>query len=184
MLSDASNSPGPGRDLLCSGPSACLLWCVAWFAFAVGFREPPVWRTVLWTTSLTFMSLVCLLNASRCGRVHCRFTGPFLILCAVASLGYGLGLLPTWSVWMKMDWRRNNYWCDCAHLHSRSPSWPLSAKWNRRGLSNDEANPITWLTSVSLARYLLRKRTLQNHIQKPAGMMAFFGITMMPSRMK
>jgi len=94
MLSDASNSPGPGRDLLCSGPSACLLWCVPWFAFAVGFREPPVWRTVLWTTSLTFMGLVCLLNASRCGRVHCRFTGPFLILCAVASLGYGLGLLP------------------------------------------------------------------------------------------
>jgi hypothetical protein len=40
------------------------------------------------------MGLVCLLNASRCGRVHCRFTGPFLILCAVASLGYGLGLLP------------------------------------------------------------------------------------------
>ena len=89
-----------------------------------------------------------------------------------------------WSVWMEMDWRRNNYWCDCAHLHSRSPSWPLSAKWNRRGLSNDEANPITWLTCVSLARYLLRKRTLQNQIQKPAGMTAFFGITTMPSRMK
>ena len=57
---------------------------------------------------------------------------------------------------MEMDWRRNNYWCDCAHLHSRSPFWPLSAKWNRRGLSNDEANPVTWLTSVSLARYPLR----------------------------
>jgi hypothetical protein len=28
------------------------------------------------------------------GRVHCRFTGPFFILGAVASLGYGLGFLP------------------------------------------------------------------------------------------
>src|SRR5262249_8275271 len=54
----------------------------------------PVWRTVLWTASLGFMGTLCLLNASRCGRVHCRFTGPFFILGAVASLGYGLGFLP------------------------------------------------------------------------------------------
>jgi hypothetical protein len=40
------------------------------------------------------MGALCLLNASRCGRVHCRFTGPFFILGAVASLGYGLGFLP------------------------------------------------------------------------------------------
>jgi drug/metabolite transporter (DMT)-like permease len=50
-------------------------------------------KTVLWTTSLALMGAACLINASRCGRIHCRFTGPFLILCAVASLGYGLGLL-------------------------------------------------------------------------------------------
>lgn len=40
------------------------------------------------------MGVVCVLNASRCGRVHCYFTGPFFILGAVVSLGYGLGLLP------------------------------------------------------------------------------------------
>jgi hypothetical protein len=40
------------------------------------------------------MATACLLNAARCGRVHCRFTGPFFILAAVASLAYGLGLLP------------------------------------------------------------------------------------------
>ena len=34
------------------------------------------------------------MSASRCGRVHCYFTGPLFILGAVASLGYGLGLLP------------------------------------------------------------------------------------------
>jgi hypothetical protein len=43
---------------------------------------------------LGVMGALCLLNASRCGRVHCRFTCPFFILRAVASLGYGLGFLP------------------------------------------------------------------------------------------
>ena len=40
------------------------------------------------------MGVGCLVNASRCGRIHCLFTGPFFILGAVTSLGYGLGLLP------------------------------------------------------------------------------------------
>ncbi len=64
------------------------------FVFALGFFVSPGLRTVLWTLSLGFMGAVCLLNASRCGRIHCYFTGPFFILGAVTSLGYGIGLLP------------------------------------------------------------------------------------------
>jgi hypothetical protein len=94
MQSADANSCGPERDLLCRGPSACLLWCVPWFAFALGFWAPPTLKTVLWTTSLAFMGVACLVNASRCGRIHCVFTAPFFILGAVASLGYGVGLLP------------------------------------------------------------------------------------------
>ena len=97
MQSTDANSCGPERDLLCRGPSACLLWCVPWFAFALGFWAPPALKTVLWTTSLAFMGVACLVNASRCGRIHCVFTGPFFILGAVASLGYGVGLLPLGS---------------------------------------------------------------------------------------
>jgi len=91
---DKSNSWGPERDFLCKGPSACLLWCAPWIAFALGFSVPPALRTVLWATSLAVMGVACLINASRCGRVHCRFTGPFFILGAFTSLGYGLGLVP------------------------------------------------------------------------------------------
>jgi hypothetical protein len=40
------------------------------------------------------MGVACLLNALRCGRIHCLFTGPFFIIGAICSLGYGLGLLP------------------------------------------------------------------------------------------
>jgi len=40
------------------------------------------------------MGGTCLANAARCGRIHCFFTGPFFILGAIASLGYGLAFLP------------------------------------------------------------------------------------------
>jgi len=94
MTSNPSKPHDSGKDFLCSAPSAFFLWCVPWCAFALGFWAPPTMKTVLWTMSLVFMGIACLVNASRCGRVHCRFTGPFLILCAMASFGYGLGLLP------------------------------------------------------------------------------------------
>jgi hypothetical protein len=94
MSSNASNSSDAERDLLCRGLSGFLLWCVPWVAFALGFGASAWLKTILWPMSLTVMGTACLLNASRCGRVHCRFTGPFFILCAIISLGYGLGLLP------------------------------------------------------------------------------------------
>ncbi len=37
-------------------------------------------------------------------------------------------LSAAWIVRVEMDWCRNNYWRDRAHLHSRTGSWPLSAK--------------------------------------------------------
>jgi hypothetical protein len=93
MSSNASNSSGAERDLLCRGVSGFLLWCVPWVAFALGSGTPAWLKTILWPISLTVMGTACLLNAFRCGRVHCRFTGPFFIPCAIISLGYGLGLL-------------------------------------------------------------------------------------------
>ena len=94
MNRDISNSSGLKRDLLCRGRSAFLLWCVPWFAFALGFFQPRGLKTILWSTSLTVMGTACLVYAARCGLVHCRFTGPFFIVCAIISVGNGLGLLP------------------------------------------------------------------------------------------
>src|SRR5215471_5893216 len=82
------------RDVLCSGTKMFLFWCLPACVFGLGFFVPPALRTVLWTLSLGFMGTLCLVNASRCGRIHCYFTGPFFILGAIASLGYGIGLLP------------------------------------------------------------------------------------------
>ena len=51
------------------------------------------WRTVVWTVALATMGVTCLVNALRCGRVHCYLTGPFFLLMALIALSYGLGIL-------------------------------------------------------------------------------------------
>jgi hypothetical protein len=52
------------------------------------------WRTAIWVGSLTTMGAGCVVNALRCGRVHCYLTGPFFLVMAILSLLYGLGVVP------------------------------------------------------------------------------------------
>jgi hypothetical protein len=54
----------------------------------------PGWRTAIWTAALAVMGGACIANASRCGRIHCYVTGPFLLLAALGTLLYGLGVIP------------------------------------------------------------------------------------------
>src|SRR5215469_1062190 len=135
MDRNTSNFVGSKRDLLRRGSSAFLFWCLPWCAFALGFGRGPGLRTILWSTSLAVMGVACLINASRCGRVHCRFTGPFFILCAVISLSYGLGLLPLEPSGWKWIGRRDNHWRSGPLLHSGTVFRPLSTK-RLSGLTN------------------------------------------------
>lgn len=50
-------------------------------------------QAVTWPLLLTYMGVACLLNARRCGRVHCFFTGPFFLLLALVALLHGSGIL-------------------------------------------------------------------------------------------
>jgi len=50
-------------------------------------------RAVVWTVALTAMGMACIVNALRCGRVHCYATGPFFFLMALVASSYGLGIL-------------------------------------------------------------------------------------------
>src|SRR5262249_61039033 len=97
MVKDVSKSRGSERDLFRGWTSSLLLWGLPWFPFVLGYSLSPAWRTVLWTTSLAFLGVACLLNAFRCGRIHCLFTGPFSIPGALVSPGAGLALLPLGS---------------------------------------------------------------------------------------
>jgi len=57
------------------------------------------WRGAIWAASLAVMSAGCGLNALRCGRVHCYFTGPFFAIMATVALIYGLGASPNHAGW-------------------------------------------------------------------------------------
>ena len=83
------------RDLISDGRfAAAVFWLPALLLIASGNLNIGVaWRTAIWTISLSIMGSGCIVNALRCGRVHCYFTGPFFFVMAIVTLLYGLGLL-------------------------------------------------------------------------------------------
>ena len=81
------------RDLLVS-PSTRLLFWLPWLAIMIGIFIGGVTRTVLWTSGFGIAGIMCLLNARRCGRRHCVYTGPLYLLAALAALLHGTGALP------------------------------------------------------------------------------------------
>ena len=89
-------SPGRQNDLLGSR-WALLLWWGPWVLIVIGGLSAisgNTTRTVLWTVGFAVAGAACLVNAHRCGRRHCFYTGPLYLLAALASLLYGLGVLP------------------------------------------------------------------------------------------
>jgi len=84
------------RDILSSPLLACIFFCLPAIAMAVtgNSRFANGWRTAVWTASLCIMGTACMVNAARCGRVHCYITGPFFLLMAILTLLYGLGIAP------------------------------------------------------------------------------------------
>ena len=89
------NIPTP-RDILSNRWLAAAVFCLPVFVIAlsgslnIGLQG----RAVAWAICLGVMAAGCLVNARRCGRMHCYFTGPFFILMALASMSYGFGALP------------------------------------------------------------------------------------------
>lgn len=99
-----TESGNKSRDML-SSPHAALavFWLPAAALAASGSLQiEPLWRTAIWTLCLATMGTGCVLNALRCGRTHCYFTGPFLLLMAVVTVLFGLGVAPLgkfgWSI--------------------------------------------------------------------------------------
>jgi hypothetical protein len=73
------------------GVRGCLTWGIP---VALLVISPARYFFIVWPTILTFMGVMCLLNAHRCGRIHCYFTGPFFLVLAVVGLLYGIGVVP------------------------------------------------------------------------------------------
>ncbi len=84
------------RDWL-SSPAASLVawWLPQGAILATIFASVPV-RTAVWVIALTWMGTARFLNARRCRRTHCRFTGPFYFAMIIPVLV--LGIVPD-GVW-------------------------------------------------------------------------------------
>lgn len=75
-------SPGCKPNDLLSHKSGIFLWCLPIAAVIVGSSWPSM-RTWLWIPAFLIMGIGCLVNARRCGRLHCYFTGPVFVLAAI-----------------------------------------------------------------------------------------------------
>ena len=90
----ADCSAADQRDLTGRKIERFILWQLPLIVFVAGSFGGTVWHTILWTTALTVAGTACIVNAARCGRLHCYFTGPFFLLGAIVTFTYGLGVLP------------------------------------------------------------------------------------------
>lgn len=50
-------------------------------------------RTGAWLIALGWMGAACMLNARRCNRTHCRYTGPYFVLMIVPVMAVGTTLV-------------------------------------------------------------------------------------------
>lgn len=87
---------GGSRDILSNGWIAGAVYWLPVLALVVsGFLDiDQFWRTMIWTAALITMGIGCIVNALRCGRVHCYLSGPFFLLMAILILVRGLGAAP------------------------------------------------------------------------------------------
>ena len=71
---------------------------VAWWApkaaiIAVLLAPVPI-RAAVWSIALAWMGVACNLNARRCGRTHCGYTGPYYLAMIIPVIMFASGIVP------------------------------------------------------------------------------------------
>ena len=74
------------KDWLGSVRTNALAWWLPQAAIVVSLFAPVAVRAATWTIALVWMGTACILNARRCGRTHCRYTGPYYFAMIVPVL--------------------------------------------------------------------------------------------------
>jgi hypothetical protein len=69
------------------------VWGIPIAVMVAGLLVDVPARTALWTIALVWKGTACLLNARRCGRTHCRYTGPFYLVMILPVLALGSGMV-------------------------------------------------------------------------------------------
>ena len=82
------------RDWAGNGLTLAGMWGIPAAVMLLALLLEPWLRAVVWTTMLVWMGWACLQNARRCGRTHCRYTGPFFFAMAGLVVLYASGMVP------------------------------------------------------------------------------------------
>lgn len=94
-MAEGCAAPEKGRqDWAGDWRSLAGLWALPLGSMLAATLLSPAPRGVVWVAMLAWMGVACLANARRCSRTHCRITGPFFLIMAVAVASYAVGLLP------------------------------------------------------------------------------------------
>jgi asparagine N-glycosylation enzyme membrane subunit Stt3 len=89
-----TNTPiQPSRDWLGSVRTSLLAWWMPKAAILAGLFVPVSFRTVIWIIALIWMGTACMLNARRCNRTHCHYTGPYYLAMIVPVFVLGMGVV-------------------------------------------------------------------------------------------
>ena len=90
-----------GRDLVADSRRYWTIWGLPTLLLVAAVPAAHPLRTWLWGIALLGKGAACLVNARRCGRRHCHYTGPFYLLMAAVGVLHGYGiLLPDYSLWL------------------------------------------------------------------------------------
>jgi hypothetical protein len=85
----------PAADWLGSVRTNALAWWLPICVTLAGLFVATPARMVIWIVALAWMGTACILNARRCGRTHCRFTGPYFLAMILPVLVFGEGIVPS-----------------------------------------------------------------------------------------
>ena len=99
----SSPTADTSHDWLGSKRTNLLAWWIPLAAILAGLFMPAALRTADWVIALGWMGTACILNARRCNRTHCRYTGPYYLAMIVPVMALGAGLVTVgilaWLVW-------------------------------------------------------------------------------------
>jgi len=83
-----------GRDWVSDARTNVLAWWAPKGAMVAALFAPVPVRAVVWAAALVWMGTACIFNAQRCGRTHCRYTGPFYLAMIVPVVLFATNIIP------------------------------------------------------------------------------------------
>jgi hypothetical protein len=89
----ANNIVQSSRDWLSSPRTSAAAWWLPKAVIVAALFVPSPTRTGMWIIALIWMGTACILNSRRCGRTHCRYTGPYYLVMIAPVLVLASGAI-------------------------------------------------------------------------------------------